>query len=138
MSVIQELIRQESNGTISFGNYLLDSKKKVLDFEVEGDLYKVKTFKEITKLEKNGKMILEAVPGATVHNFTMTEKGVDFVLEGNEDLQLTLELAPEMEYKILVDSVNVGKINTNLAGKVNFSVEMQQNVTKTVEIKKIN
>ncbi len=138
MSVIQELIRQESNGTISFGNYLLDSKKKVLDFEVEGDLYKVKTFKEITKLEKNGKMILEAVPGATVHNFTMTEKGVDFVLEGNEDLQLTLELAPEMEYKILVDSVNVGKIKTNMAGKVNFSVEMQQNVTKTVEIKKIN
>ena len=137
MSVIQELIRQESNGTISFGNYLLDSKKKVLDFEVEGDLYKVKTFKEITKLEKNGKMILEAVPGATVHNFTMTEKGVDFVLEGNEDLQLTLELAPEMEYKILVDSVNVGKIKTNMAGKVNFSVEMQQNVTKTVEIKKI-
>ena len=138
MSVIQELIRQESNGTISFGNYLLDSKKKVLDFEVEGDLYKVKTFREITKLEKNGKMILEAVPGATVHNFTMTEKGVDFVLEGNEDLQLTLELAPEMEYKILVDSVNVGKIKTNMAGKVNFSVEMQQNVTKTVEIKKIN
>ena len=138
MSVIQELIRQESNGTISFGNYLLDYKKKVLDFEVEGDLYKVKTFKEITKLEKNGKMILEAVPGATVHNFTMTEKGVDFVLEGNEDLQLTLELAPEMEYKILVDSVNVGKIKTNMAGKVNFSVEMQQNVTKTVEIKKIN
>ena len=138
MSVIQELIRQESNGTISFGNYLLDSKKKVLDFEVEGDLYKVKTFKEITKLEKNGKMILEAVPGATVHNFTMTETGVDFVLEGNEDLQLTLELAPEMEYKILVDSVNVGKIKTNMAGKVNFSVEMQQNVTKTVEIKKIN
>ena len=138
MSVIQELIRQESNGTISFGNYLLDSKKKVLDFEVEGDLYKVKTFKEITKLEKNGKMKLEAVPGATVHNFNMTEKGVDFVLEGNEDLQLTLELAPEMEYKILVDSVNVGKIKTNMAGKVNFSVEMQQNVTKTVEIKKIN
>ena len=68
----------------------------------------------------------------------MTEKGVDFVLEGNEDLQLTLELAPEMEYKILVDSVNVGKIKTNMAGKVNFSVEMQQNVTKTVEIKKIN
>ena len=59
MSVIQELIRQESNGTISFGNYLLDSKKKVLDFEVEGDLYKVKTFKEITKLEKNGVKKLE-------------------------------------------------------------------------------
>lgn len=138
MGVIEELIRQESNDTISFGNYLLDSKKKVLDFEVKGNLYKVKTFKEITKLEKNGKMILETVPGATIHNFDMTEKGVNFVVEGKEDLQLTLELEPEMEYKILVDSVNVGKIKTNMAGKVNFSVEMQQNVTKTVEIKKMN
>ena len=51
MAVIEELIRLEDNGTISFGNYLMDTKKKVLDFEVENDLYKVKTFKEITKLE---------------------------------------------------------------------------------------
>ena len=43
-----------------------------------------------------------------------------------------------MEYKILIDSVNVGKMKTNMAGKVNFSIEMQQNITKTVEIKKIN
>ena len=64
MAVIQELIRQEENGRISFGNYLMDEKKKVLDFEANGDLYKVKTFREITKLEKNGKMLLEAVPGA--------------------------------------------------------------------------
>ncbi len=137
MSVIEELIRQEENGTISFGNYLLDSKKKVLDFEVKGDLYKVKTFQEITKLEKNGKMILEAVPGATIHNFDMTEKGVKFVVEAKEDLQLTLELEPDVEYKILVDSVNVGRTNTNMTGKVNFSIEMLENITKTVEIKKI-
>ncbi|HIT88196.1 MAG TPA: endosialidase [Candidatus Coprocola pullicola] len=137
MSVIEELIRQEKNGTISFGNYLLDSKKKVLDFEVKGDLYKVKTFQEITKLEKNGKMILEAVPGATIHNFDMTEKGVSFVVEAKEDLQLTLELEPDVEYKILVDNVNVGRINTNMTGKVNFSIEMQENITKTVEIKKM-
>ena len=137
MSVIEELIRQEKNGTISFGNFLLDSKKKVLDFEVKGDLYKVKTFQEITKLEKNGKMILEAVPGATIHNFDMTEKGVSFVVEAKEDLQLTLELEPDVEYKILVDNVNVGRINTNMTGKVNFSIEMQENITKTVEIKKM-
>ena len=34
MAVIEELIRQEDNGTISFGNHLMDEKKKVLDFEV--------------------------------------------------------------------------------------------------------
>ena len=52
MAVIEELIRQEDNGTISFGNHLMDEKKKVLDFEVSGDLYKIKTFKEITKAGK--------------------------------------------------------------------------------------
>ena len=59
MAVIEELIRKEDDGSISFGNYLMDEKKKVLDFEVQGDLYKVKTFKEITKLEKNGKILLK-------------------------------------------------------------------------------
>ena len=29
MAVIEELIRQEDNGTISFGNHLMDEKKKV-------------------------------------------------------------------------------------------------------------
>ena len=49
MAVIEELIRKEDDGSISFGNYLMDEKKKVLDFEVQGDLYKVKTFKEIAR-----------------------------------------------------------------------------------------
>ncbi|MBM6828377.1 endosialidase [Anaerotignum lactatifermentans] len=126
MAVIEELIRKEDDGSISFGNYLMDEKKKVLDFEVQGDLYKVKTFREITKLEKNGKMLLEVVPGATVHNFLMSEKGVSFVVEAKEDLQMTLELEAETEYRILVDDVNLGKMKTNMAGKVTFSLEVQK------------
>ena len=136
MAVIEELIRQEENGTISFGNHLLDEKKKVLDFEVNGDLYKVKTFCEITKLEKNGKMLLEAVPGATVHNFEMDEKGARFTVEGAEDAQITMELEPETEYKILIDDVNVGKMKSNLSGKVTFSVELQKGMP-AVAIEKI-
>ena len=136
MAVIEELIRQEDNGTISFGNHLMDEKKKVLDFEVNGDLYNVKTFSEITKLEKNGKMVLEAVPGATVHNFVMGEKGAHFTVEGAEDAQITLELEPETEYKILIDDVNVGKMKSNLAGKVTFSVELQKGAS-AVAIDKI-
>ena len=132
MAGIEELIRQEENGAISFGNHLMEEKKKVLDFEVNGDLYKVKTFKEITKLEKNGKMLLEAVPGATVHNFEMNEKGARFAVESTEDVQITLELEPETEYKILIDDVNVGKMKTNLAGKVTFSVELQNNESSIV------
>ena len=132
MAVIQELIRQEENGRISFGNHLMDEKKKVLDFEANGDLYKVKTFREITKLEKNGKMLLEAVPGATIHNFGMDEKGAKFSVESEEDIQITLELEPETEYKILIDDVNVGKMKTNMAGKVNFSVERQNKMPEIV------
>lgn len=135
MAVIEELIRQEDNGTISFGNHLMDEKKKVLDFEVSGDLYKIKTFKEITKLEKNGKMLLETVPGATVHNFTVNERGAEFTVEGLEDTQITMELEPDTEYKILIDDVNVGKMKTNLAGKVTFSVELGKD-TPSVAIEK--
>ena len=51
MPVVNELIRSEGDGTISFGNYKLDTKSKLPDFEHCGDTYKVKTFNEITKLE---------------------------------------------------------------------------------------
>ena len=38
MAVVEELIRTEADGGISFGNYELDTKTKVSDFEYEGDL----------------------------------------------------------------------------------------------------
>ena len=52
MAVVKELIREESDGSISFGNYTLAQKAKLEDFEHAGDLYKVKTFSTMTKLEK--------------------------------------------------------------------------------------
>lgn len=136
MAVIEELIRQEDNGSISFGNYLMDEKKKVLDFEVQGDLYKIKTYHEITKLEKNGRMLLEAVPGAAIFYFTQDEKGVSFQLHAAEDVQVTLELEAETEYKILVNDVNVGKMKTNMAGKITLAVEVQEHATD-IKIEKI-
>ena len=62
----QELIRTEADGSISFGEYKLDTKAKVEDFESSGDLYKVKTYYEITKLERNGMFVYESVPGTRV------------------------------------------------------------------------
>lgn len=136
MAVIEELIRLETDGSISFGNYLMDEKKKVLDFEVHGDLYKVKTYSEITKLEKNGKMLMEVVPGATIHKFSLTDKGAYFSVESNEDVQMTLEMEPDAEYKILIDDVNVGRVKTNMAGKVTISVELHSNMP-VVKVEKI-
>ena len=62
MTVIEGLIRTEGDGSLSFGNYELDAKSKVSDFEHFGDSYKVKTYKEITKLERNDLFVYESVP----------------------------------------------------------------------------
>ena len=137
MSVIEELIRLEDDGTLSFGNYLVDSKKKVLDFEVNGDLYYVKTYNQITKVEKNSKLLLEVVPGATIHNLKMDDKNVTFSAESNVDVHVTMELEADKEYKIFVDDFNVGSVKATLAGKVNFSLDTKGG-TKEVKIEKVN
>ena len=49
MSVVSELIRSEADGTISFGDYSLGAKAKLDNFEHQGNIYKVKTYKDITK-----------------------------------------------------------------------------------------
>ncbi|MBU9728713.1 endosialidase [Diplocloster modestus] len=124
MSVVKELIRTEADGTISFGDYELAAKTKLEDFEFQGDLYKVKTFKEITKLEKNGMFVYESVPGTAVYNLKETEEGVEFTVEGWEDPQITLELEEETEYEILINDTNAGTMKTNLSGKLTLSVEL--------------
>jgi len=118
------LIRKEEDGSISFGDYTLEVKSKASDFEFNGDLYKVKTFYEITKLERNDKFMYESVPGTTVTNFLATEKVIRFHVEGIEDAQITLELEEETEYEIYVDDMNVGRMKTNLSGKLIISVEL--------------
>ena len=53
MAAIKNLIQTEADGSISFGDYELPAKKKLADFEYKGDLYKVKTYSDITRLERN-------------------------------------------------------------------------------------
>ncbi|MBR4514190.1 MAG: endosialidase [Lachnospiraceae bacterium] len=125
MAVIDDLIREE-NGGLSFGNYSLTAKTKKDGFNYNGDIYKIKTFNEITKLEKNGMFVYESVPGTTVHGFTATDKEVNFVVEGTTDSQITLELEAEKEYKVHVNKVFVGEMKTNLGGKLNISVELEE------------
>ena len=137
MAVIEALIQKEENGSLSFGNYELETKTKLSDFECNGDLYKIKTFKEITKLEKNGLFVYESVPGTAVHEFRATEKEVEFKVEAKEDAQITLELEAEKEYKVYIDGTNVGKMKTNLGGKLNLSVELAPSEEISVKIVKL-
>ena len=136
MAVVKELIRTEKNGTISFGDYEKNQKSKVSDYQHQGDLYKVKTFKEITKLERNGMFVYESVPGTAVFDLAQDGSQMSFRVEGPEDAQITVEMEAETEYKVLLDGVNVGHVTTNLGGKLSFSVELEQAETVAVEIVK--
>ena len=113
MPVVNELIRSEADGAISFGNYKLDTKSKLPDFEHCGDTYKVKTFNEITKLEKNG-----------------------FRVEGNEDAQITLGLEEGTSYDIRINDKDAGTMATNMGGKLVLSVEFDGEKPVKVDIKK--
>ena len=133
MAVVEELIRTEANGGISFGNYELDQKQKVSDFEYEGDLYKVKTFKEITKLERNGLFVYESVPGTVAEHFKVTDDSVEFAVEGDKDAQITVQLENDTDYEVYVDDVAVGSMKTNMSGKLSVSVELEEGTSVKVK-----
>ena len=136
MSVVAELILTENDGSLSFGNYELSAKAKLDNYEGAGDLYKVKTYCDITKLEKNGMFLYESVPGTTVRGFAVMEEGVDFGVEGAKDCQLTVGLVENEEYTIYVDNEAIGQMKTNMSGKLSISLELEAGVAKQVQIRK--
>lgn len=136
MAVVEQLIRAEQDGSISFGNYKLPEKQKVENFEHNGDILKVKTFKDITKLECNENFIYESVPGTAVTGFKETDNGVEFSVEGENDAQITLGLMENTEYSVFVNNNSVGKMTTNLGGKLNLSVELQGEGLVSVKVEK--
>lgn len=136
MATVKELLRAENDGTLSFGDYTLTSKTKLDNYEFEGDIYKVKTFAEITKLEKNGLFVYESVPGSTVENFKETDSEVTFKVSAPEDVQFTLELEPESEYEVFLGGESAGKMATNLSGKLSVSVELAGDESADVKVVK--
>ena len=136
MAAVKELLRAENDGTLSFGDYTLTAKTKKDNYEFEGDIYKVKTFSEITKLEKNGMFVYESVPGSAVENFKETEDEIAFAVSAQGDVQFTLELEPESEYEVFIDGISAGKMNTNLSGKLSVSVELSADQNVPVKVVK--
>ncbi len=134
MSVINELIRTEENGSISFGNHMLDVKSKLEDYEHDGDLYKVKTYNEITKLERNGMFVYESVPGTSVNNFSVKNTEITFTVSGVQDAQITIQLEDDMDYEVFTDGVAVGGMKTNMSGKLSLSVELSEGKEVNVKV----
>lgn len=87
-------------------------------------MYKVKTFKEITKLERNEMFVYESVPGTAVFHLVQSGTEMSFAVEGAEDAQITVEMEPDTEYEVFIEGASTGKMKTNLGGKLSFSVEL--------------
>lgn len=131
-----ELIYVQDDGKLAFGDYTLAAKAKADGFEFGGDLYKVKTFQEITKLERNGMFAYESVPGTDVRAFSANDKEVMFTVEGTTDTQVALGLEAEAEYKLYIDGTNTGKMKTNLGGKLVFSLPLATGRSAEVRVVK--
>ncbi|MBQ6376843.1 MAG: endosialidase [Lachnospiraceae bacterium] len=135
MAAVKELIRLEADGTISFGDYELSAKTKKSDFEFEGDLYKVKTFREITRLERNEMFMYESEPGTAVFSLKETADKITFTVEGTEDAQITVQGDPETNYELFVDGEDRGSLHATLGGKLSFSISCGEKPVQ-VEIRK--
>ena len=120
----QVILQAKENGTLEFGDYTLTHKGKVDNFEFEGDVYKVKTFHEVTKLEKNDMFVYESVPGSTVKAYHAAADEVKFKVSSFEDIQITLELEPNQAYEAFVNQHSAGVMMTNVSGKLSISVEL--------------
>ena len=64
------------------------------------------------------------------------ENGVSFLVEGDEDAQITVGLEDETEYDVLVNGEEIGRMKTNLGGKLNLSVELAGSGEVSVTIAK--
>ncbi len=131
-----ELIKSEADGTLSFGDYTLAEKKKQDDFVSNNATYKVKTYNEITRLERDGELVYESVPGTRVTGLKRQDDGLSFKTEGNDDAQITVGVEPETSYDVKVAGTSIGVMASNLGGKLSFGVELQGAGTVAVEVRK--
>ena len=81
--------------------------------------------------------VYESVPGTTVLDMKLGGNGMVFFVEGTENTQVTVELEPDTEYKVIVDDVNLGNMKTNLGGKLSFSVDLNPGTAVKAEIEKL-
>ena len=68
--------------------------------------------------------LYESVPGTSVLDFVEKEDGVDFVVEGDEDAQITIGLNDDTEYEVFVGGKSTGTMKTGLGCKLSLSVEV--------------
>ncbi|MBR6360144.1 MAG: endosialidase [Lachnospiraceae bacterium] len=130
-----ELIRTK-DGALGFGDYTLFEKTKQSDFEFEGNIYKCKSFKELTRLEKNDMFLYESEPGTRVEGLKTDGAKVSFSVEGDGDTQITLGLEDATEYKVKVGGRDFDTLTTGVGGKLSIAVELEAGKPQDVVIER--
>ena len=64
------------------------------------------------------------------------EDGVEFVVEGDEDAQITIGLNDDTQYEVFVNGKSVGTMTTGLGGKLSLSVELEAAGEVPVKVQK--
>ena len=132
-----DLIRTAKDGSIGFGDFRLEEKQKLSDFEFKGDIYKVKTFKDLTRLEKNDIFVYESEPGTNVEGLKLEGNKLFFNVEGDGNTQITLGLEDDTEYRVSVGGSDAGKMATNIGGKLVIAVDLVPGEPREVVIERL-
>ena len=113
---------------LNFGDYSVSDKIKVNDFGHMGDVYNLRAHNLVTRLDKNGELLFEAVPGVNVYNFAFDESGCNFDVENPTGAQITLGLAPEVTYDLSIGDSTGNElreeITANRSGKLSFGIDL--------------
>lgn len=131
----EKVLLSVKNDGLNFGDYTLPEKTKQDGFSWNGDIYKVKTFREITKLEKNGSFAYESEPGTAVVGYAESASGMTFQVKGEATAQITVGLEEDCEYDVFLDDVQIDRLQTGISGKLSINVELNGQ-TRTVKIVK--
>lgn len=124
------IIVTNDDGSLNFGDYTLQEKTKIEDYEYCGDSLKIKTFYEVTKLKKNGNLLYESAPGSVVTGYKLEENGVSFCVEGKEDIQITLGLKGDTQYTIKINGKTIDSMKSKVGGKLSFQVDLSDGPAK--------
>lgn len=133
----KELI--SANGSkLNFGDLSRKEKAKLDGFSLGGNIYKVKTFCELTKLERDEMFVYESEPGTNVSDFDQTADGLEFNVTGTQDTMITVGLIEDTGYEVFENGVSVGTMKTNLGGKLSLSVSLEPGKTTKIRIVRAN
>lgn len=126
----KNIIVTNEDGSLNFGDYTLPEKTKIEDYEYQGDSLKIKTFNEVTKLKRNGNLLYESAPGSVVTDYKISENGVSFTVDAATDLQITLGVKGDTEYKICINGTEIDSMKSKIGGKLSFHVDVTEGPAK--------